>query len=357
MKPRFCSYCGAQLNEDARFCHICGGTIAAPAPQPEPVPQPAPVAQPVPAPQPKKQPKPKKVRTAPVRHRRTAGIAILCGLMVFCSFLTVTLLNLRSLTSESMLEQSMKEMILNLDLTAVPAEELIPSAESGDSLAEYIAQEIEKSYVVEVQVDEDDVQEFLEETTFLPYFAEKLSEFAGDIQNDRRGTGISQRELERLLWENEDEIEDLTGIPLTDQDVANVVDKAGAQGTIGSLRAKTLKENAPAAYSAAQVVLSDVTLIVLVVLMIGMTVLIAKGYHWNIFQACGSVGTALAYGGGLFLMLILVSLALSLMYADVITYALRVVMLQGLRVASVTFGLGVVLAIVDKLSKRFLKTA
>ena len=41
----------------------------------------------------------------------------------------------------------MKEMILNLDLTAVPAEELIPSAESGDSLAEYIAQEIEKSYL------------------------------------------------------------------------------------------------------------------------------------------------------------------------------------------------------------------
>ena len=70
-------------------------------------------------------------------------------------------------------------------------------------------------------------------------------------------------------------------------------------------------------------VLSDVTLIVLVVLMIGMTVLIAKGYHWNIFQACGSVGTALAYGGGLFLMLILVSLALSLMYADVITRSMK----------------------------------
>lgn len=350
MKPQFCSYCGAHLNEAAQFCHICGrALITAQVPQPEPVVQPAPA--------PAAQPKPQKVRTPRARHRRTAGASALCVLIFLCSFLLIMLVNVRSLTSQDTLEQSMKEMLSDVDLTRVPARDLIPSADPGDSLAAHIAQEIEKSYVVEIRVDEDDVQEFLEESTFMPYFAEKISEYAADIRNDRRGTGITQRELERLLWENEDEIEDLTGIPLTNQDVAEVLKQAEAEGAIGSLRAKALKEDTPEIYGVARAALSDVTIIVLVVLIIGMAVLLAKSYKWNIFQACGSLGNILSVSGGIFLVLILGAVVLSLVWNSVISHALQAVMVQGLWASGIAFALGIILVIVDKISVRILKNS
>ena len=400
MKTLFCSNCGTRLNEGARFCHGCGAAVSpapepvpqpapipqpvpapvfqpepmpqpvpapvpqpepmpqpvpAPVPQPEPMPQPAP--EPVPAPKPVQPPKQKKTWTRPANSPRTAGAVVLCVLIFLCSFLSIVLLNVQSLTSQDILEQSLEEMVLNLDLTRIQASDVLSNAEPGTSVAELIAQEIEKSYVVEVDVDEDDVQEFLEESSFLPFIAEKISEYADDIRNDRRGTGITERELENLLWENEDEIEDLVGMPLTQTDVDNVVAKADTQGLMKSLRAKTLKNDIPVAYSALQIALSEITVIVLVVLMILMALLVAKIYKWNIFQACGSVGTVLTVSGGIFVALTLIALVMNLVWSSIISYALQTVLVKGLMASGITCAIGVVLLVVDLVSKKSLKTA
>lgn len=49
----FCTKCGAQLPDDARFCSKCGAPVAAtPEPAPAPTPAPEPKSEPVPAPEP-----------------------------------------------------------------------------------------------------------------------------------------------------------------------------------------------------------------------------------------------------------------------------------------------------------------
>ncbi|MBO4929286.1 MAG: zinc ribbon domain-containing protein [Clostridia bacterium] len=365
MKPQFCSHCGTRLNEDARFCHICGRAVCSPAipaqppeapvqPISPPIPQPAPAPQSAPAPQPT--PKPKCVWSRPADRPRTAGAAILCVLIFLCACLSIGLANLNNLTSESLLEQTVENLVMDLDLTTLPARDVIPSAEPGQCMACYIAREIEKNYTVPISVGEEDVQEFLEDSNILPFLAEKLSEYTDDIRNDRRGTGITQRELKELLWDNSRYIEKLTGMPLTQKDVDNVLAKADTDGLMRALQAKTLKKDSPVAYAAARVALSDATAVILAVLMLAMAVLVARSYKWNIFQACGSVGKALAISGGISLGLTFVALLLSLIWNSIISYALRVVFTGGLWAGSVTFILGVVLVVVNKLSKRFMKT-
>ena len=59
----FCTKCGAQLPDDARFCSKCGAPVAAtPEPAPAPTPAPEPKSEPVPAPEP---PVPAPVPSAP----------------------------------------------------------------------------------------------------------------------------------------------------------------------------------------------------------------------------------------------------------------------------------------------------
>lgn len=340
----FCPNCGTHLAAGAQFCPGCGSPVSAPAPVAAPTP--APAAPPAPA-------KAKKVK----KTRRTAGISILCVLMGLCVFLTIGLLTLRTAANPENLGSSVQDMVLEVDLTQIPASELITNAEAGQSMAEYIAQEIQRSYVVEIHVDEEDVQTFLEDSEFMPFIAEKLGDYVEDVRNDRRGKGISEKELSDLMWDNRRDIEKLVGIPLTQTDIDNVIQKMDEQGLMRDLRAGTLKSTAPAAYTGLQIALSDVTIIVLAVLMVLMTLLIAKGYGWNICRSCGSVGMTLLVGGGIFLVLGLAGLGLRLVENSLISYLIGTVLKGGLTCSVVIFVLGAILVAVDQAARKSTQNA
>lgn len=381
MKARFCHLCGTALKEGARFCHGCGGAVAvpedaapvpAPAPVPtpvptpiaEPVPEPAPepVVEPVPEPAPEPVPvavpvtpaappvKPKKAKTGPVR--RTAGISVLCVLICLCSLLTVTLLTVQNFASHEGLQTSLENVLMNVDLTDVPASDFVADADSDESMAAYIAREIEKSYVIEVDVDEDDVQDFLEDSTFIPFIAREISGLADDVRSDSRGAGITEKEISKLMWDNQRQIEKLVGVKLTQKDVDNVVQKLDQEGVLKDLRARSIKSDAPGAYFGLQVLLSEVTVIVLLVLILGMAVLITKGYGWNVCRSCGSVGVALMVGGGIFLLLSGAAFVLTLVWNSIISYLIQMILNGSLISSAAFFVLGIGLVVVDRITRK-----
>jgi hypothetical protein len=313
--------------------------------------EPAPVAEPAPAPAPSPA-KEKKVKVKAAPQRCTAGSAILCVLICLCSLLTISLLMVRSLTTRDFLQASVENALADVDLTQISAEELVPDAEDDESLAAYIARQIEKEYVIDVDVDEDDVQKFLEDSTIISFVAEKFSGMADDIRTDRRGSGITEDDISELMRDNKKQIEKLVGVEMTQHDIDNVLKVINEEGVLEELSAKSIRRSEPAAYFGLQVLLSDVTIIVLIVLILGMAVLIVKSYHWNVCRSCGSIGVALIVGGGIFLLLCGAAFILPLAWNSMISYMIRMVVSGSLISSAVFFGLGVVMVVVDRVTRK-----
>ena len=284
--------------------------------------------------------------------RRTAGISVLCVLICICSLLAITLLTVRNATSEEHLQTSLEAMLTEADLTQMPAADLVSDAYEDESMAEYIAREIKKNYVVEVDVEAEDVQKFLENSTIIPFLAEKLSGLADDVRNDSRGAGITKKDISDLMWDNQKQIEKLVGVQMSQKDVDSVINSLNKEGLLEDLSAKAMKSEDPAVYAGAQVLLSDWTIIGLFVLIFGMAVLIAMGYRWNICRTCGSLGVTLMVSGGIFLLLCGASYILAMAWNSMISYLIRMVVSGSLLSSVLFFVLGAILVAVDRITRK-----
>lgn len=332
---KFCPRCGTELNDTQQYCHGCGSAFYAPeAPAPEPAFQPA-----------KSQPR-------PTKRTRSVGAVLLCILLYGCCVGFILLMNLRTLTSQTVLQNTMENVVMNVDLTEIPAAEVIANADPDTSMAQWIADSIEKSYVVDVDIDENDVQEFLEDSSILPFIAEKASAYMDGIRTGSEDAAISEEELEDLLWDNRDEIEDLVGIPLTQSDVDKVVNQASSKGMLQAFQPQQLEQNVPAVYNVAQVGLSNGLLIGLVLLMLVLSVLVAACYRWNFGQACGSVGITLTVSSGFFVVVSLVGQLLSNSGNSLVMYVVKSILQSCMGVSLTIFILGVILIVVDQVTKK-----
>lgn len=284
--------------------------------------------------------------------RRTAGISVLCVLICLCSLLIITLLTARNVTSEDHLQTAMEDMLTDVDLTQVPAADLVPDADGDESLAAYIVREIKKNYVVEVDVEEEDVQKFLEDSSVIPFLAEKISGLADDVRNNSRSAGITKRDISKLMWDNQEHIEKLVGVKMTQKDVDSVIANLDQEGLLEDLSAKAIKDEEPGAYTGVQVLLSDLTIIGLFVLILGMAALIAMGYRWNVCRTCGSLGATLMVSGGIFLLLCGASYILAMVWNSMISYLIRMVVSGSLLSAVLFFALGAILVAVDRITRK-----
>ena len=292
----------------------------------------------------------KKAKAAPVR--RTAGISILCVLISLLACLTIGLQMVRSLTSAEHIQASVENALMDVDLTQVPAADLMADADGDESIAAYIAREIEKNYVIDVEVDEADVQKFLEDSTIIPFIAKEISALADDVRSDGRKAGITERDISRLMWENQEQIEQLVGTELKQKDVDNVISFMEKEGVMEELNVKTIKADEPEVFAGLQVLLSDVTIIVLLVLILGLAVLIVMGYRWNVCRGCGSVGMALMVSGGIFLLLCGAAYVLAAAWSSMISYLIRMVLSGSLLSAVVFFVLGAIGVAVDRITRK-----
>jgi hypothetical protein len=139
-----------------------------------------------------------------------------------------------------------------------------------------------------------------------------------DVSEGKRNDVISKRELERLLWTNQKEIEDLVGVPLTKGDVDNVLEKADANDLLDMFNAKTLKKESPVAYNAIRFGISTGMVIVLCIITLLCIFLLLKINRWNILYTCGDVGVVLAVIGGLYLIVTAFTTLLSGLWYDLV---------------------------------------
>ena len=272
----------------------------------------------MPAPAPATKSKP----AAPRRRKRRKSILakLFCTLIFSCAVTLIIMSILQGLTTSNVMVDSVEKMVQEVDLTKIPASQVIPNAQSDTSMAGWIADVIEDSYTTEVSVDEADVQAFLEDSTILPFIAQKVGGYFDDFRNDTSESVISKEELEDILWENQDQIEDLVGTQLTQQDVEKVVEQVSANGALESITPQTIKQEIPAVYTVAQFSLSEDLLKGLTLAILVLTALVLLCYRFNLLQTLGSVGLALALAGGIFVALIYGVQALNKEYDHLLLY-------------------------------------
>lgn len=294
--------------------------------------------------------KPKKVKK--VAARRTPAVTILCVLLCLISVLTITLLAVRNITSEEQLKASVERVLEEVDLTEMPASDLIADADSDESVAAYIAREIKRNYVVDVDIEEEDVQKFLEDSTVVDFLAEKLSSTADNIRYDSLRATITKDDVEDLMWDNKKQIEKLVGVELKQADVDSVLDNLEREGVFENLETVNIKEFEPAAYAGVQVLLSNVTLIVMFALILLLCVLIVLCYKWNVCRSCGSVGVTLMVSGGIFLLLCGASYVLTMAWSSMISYLIRMAVNSSLISAVIFFVVGAIMVAVDRITRK-----
>ena len=107
------------------------------------------------------------------------------------------------------------EMQMDVDNVEIPADVLT----SGDTeaLVEWLASMIEEAAGTEVELDEQQLQEFVEQSTLTDYMAEKAAGYAEDFINGTQNTQITPEELLQLMEENEELIASTFQVELTPQ--------------------------------------------------------------------------------------------------------------------------------------------
>lgn len=102
---------------------------------------------------------------------------------------------------------------IDMDSVEIPADVLT----SGDTeaLVEWMLAIIEESVGTEVDVDEEQLQEFVEQSTLTDYMAEKAAGYAEDFINGTKNTIITSEELMKLVEENEELIASTFQVDLT----------------------------------------------------------------------------------------------------------------------------------------------
>ena len=276
----------------------------------------------------------------------------MCVLLCLISVLTITLLAVRNITSEEQLKASVERVLEEVDLTEMPASDLIANADSDESVAAYIAREIKRNYVVDVDIEEEDVQKFLEDSTIVDFLAEKLSGTADNIRYDSLRASITKDDIEDLMWDNQKQIEKLVGVELKQADVDSVLNNLESEGVFEDLKTVNIKEFEPAAYTGVQVLLSNVTLIVMFALILVLCVLIVLCYKWNVCRSCGSVGVTLMVSGGIFLLLCGASYVLTMAWNSMISYLIRMAVNSSLISAVIFFVVGAIMVVVDRITRK-----
>ena len=275
----FCDHCGAKLENDARFCGLCGAKLSVPqtpeepavipeavetapeaeviAPQAEPVqPQPLPeepapampempgqpavqtVIQPVILTQPPEAPK------QPYRPKPKPHIALRIPLQLLsfllCLTLSVSLLgtvllaDLNHLMSAGGIKQLINAILIphsapyHIQPAAGAAgvrygtENKIPgeliNGENGvdmEGLVDWIYNAVEEATGEPLPISKEQVQEFIAESTISDFLSEKLAGYAEDFINNTENTTITTEELLELLEENQELLEETFQVEIT----------------------------------------------------------------------------------------------------------------------------------------------
>lgn len=131
------------------------------------------------------------------------------------------------------------------------------SAESESELVEWISGILEENYGSQVDVDTQQIQAFLEQSTVQAYLCDKVAGYTADLLNGTEETSITGEELQTLIEENTELIEEELGIPVTGEVFDYVTEFVAAQDVDAMIREQVI-DNVRGAAVTEDVTVADV---------------------------------------------------------------------------------------------------
>lgn len=327
-------------------------------PEPEILPEPEVTPEPEgdPAPQPK--PRPKKGILARRGVGRTILAVLVCILIFVWSFASMAVLNIRLATTGELGVNTLEQALGSVDLTEIPASLVVMDLQDPDlSVAEWIVVQVTNNYQGRVDADPEDLQEFMEDSSVLPFLAEQLRDYLADIYSGTTDSAVTTAEIEALLTADTAVISDIFGEDLTPEDITAIAQAAVDSGALELFSAESLKENNSQVYRIANLALSWYVIGAMGVILLAL-ILLLGAVNRSVLRTMGDTGITLMvmsaiWGiGGLFVM-VLPKVWDSLLYPIRPVGSVLGALLQGSLIpTAAAFGTGVVLVLIKVLGKK-----
>ncbi len=186
---------------------------------------------------------------APLRKRLSLGVRIpmqflsffLSMALIVCLVLTVLVMDVRALVSsggvKTIITTVMNSQTVSEPSAATPnpyynqmaaATELPPNLElpsdltDMDALVDWIGQVSKEMLGEEANVTEEQVKNFLSDSTMTDFLSEKVADLADDMINGTENTAITAEEIVKLVEDNKDAVWKHFGVEITDNHLKQV---------------------------------------------------------------------------------------------------------------------------------------
>lgn len=275
-------------------------------PEPEPAvrnPEPAPSPVTYAPPEQPEAPVQKKKNRYPARGAgRTILAVLLCILIFIWSFAALGVYDIRRTLSGDALKDSVQDAFESVDVLEIPASSVITDVKDPDqSLAGWITEEIQAGSS-QIELTEEELAEFLEKSTVLPFLSEKLAACVNDVYSGAETSGITEEEIDNLIQENAPLIEEAIGRPLQESEIQELTGRIQESGITEYLTAGTLKQEIAPVYHGMRFAVSYWVIGFFCFLALICILLLSKANRWNMLRTCGDLGITWAVLCGVMLL-------------------------------------------------------
>lgn len=380
MQPRFCTKCGAPLQPQNKFCKACGAPVAVQSPPETPAfhtptaedmgqsLQNAAVSVPE-SPQAKQRnyeyvssaAETPVAKTRP-NYRRGAGTIILailvCILFFTLSLATIILADTQISLSEQKIDNTLGSVLNTAELMDIPAYYFFPDlTDRSQTIVEWSLKEIETNSHSSLSITTEMAEEFLDDSTLLPFVIDKFGAYIGDIRDNTSRSGVSAAEIEDLVEDNEELLHELSGDKYV-FDSNSIAELLEEQEWLEYLDAETLKDEVPVVFNSINLGLSYWALGVFCLLNFLLLVVLFLCNRWNFWHTCGDAGTVLIIEGSVLLIATAISLWLPHIWVlacgniNLLASLTRAVLTNCLMFHAILLGTGILLCVMKLIWKK-----
>lgn len=118
----------------------------------------------------------------------------------------------------------------------------------------------------EIEITDEQFDNFINKSTVKGYLASKTSVFCDDIFSGEAELRITNKDVENILEDNSEVVKDIFGVYLSESDSAKIADWIVDDNGVVTISTNKLKDDAPAMYYIIKIGLSYITMAILIVL-------------------------------------------------------------------------------------------
>ena len=292
------------------------------------------------------------------KKRSGAGkviLTIFLSLLLFItSLLSVAVICVRHTTSEGAVLSMLEDVDYTEMLNSIYTEtDFVEHESEALSFTDYLSDYFEENHGV--TVSDKQIEAFIEDSTVMDFFAEKVSAYVSDLYNGTEEFKITMREVRALLHDNADILEEHFDVQISDESVEELADWLVDEELLEEISTSVVKDENSAVFYALNIGFSYLTLAIL----LGLVLLCLVGMGLNDLSK-GAMGAGIVFViiGGILTALTLVVAGLPVLLGSVIGESLisaliLKVLFANLWIFASVLGLGVLILVVRYIVRRF----